>query len=41
MIEVSDLDAVETNGQSAAHYCALNGEVKCLNLLCDQVATYN
>ena len=33
--EVGDLDHVDEEGRSAAHYCALHGEVKCLNILCD------
>lgn len=37
MSEVIDLDMVDANGLSAAHYCAMNGEVKCLTLLCNQV----
>ena len=35
---VSDLDVVDSNGLSAAHYCALKGEAKCLDLLCEQVS---
>lgn len=33
--EVGDLDTVDEEGRSASHYCALHGEVKCLNVLCD------
>ena len=33
--EVEDLDATDEIGRSAIHYCALHGEVQCLNVLCD------
>lgn len=33
--EVGDLDHVDEEGRSATHYCALHGEVKSLNVLCD------
>ena len=35
--EAIDLGMVDANGLSAAHYCAMNNEVKCLTLLCNQV----
>ena len=36
---VCDLDMPDSKGLTAAHYCAMNCEVDCLDILCQQVST--